>query len=345
MAGAKKNNVLISVIIPVYNVEKYLEKCLDTVTNNSYHNLEIICINDGSTDHSAEILLSYAEKDSRILVINQENQGVCAARNAGIQYSHGEYIAFIDSDDYIDKYYFETLVHCIVKKKADIVICNVLKMNSNNNKQDNGIRHFYYKRLDARSFFGNFYARHLVTGRLYKSTILYKHSFASNIVFTEDTIFNLEVINDLKKPLVYQTDTPLYYYIQREDSASHTWESTSLKAMADYYFDAIRDHKNYQGEWGWMLTLQVIKTTLSYRYLVRFRPDAKSLIKEANQKLFLLFQDLMRYPNMPKIEMIKHLVMYICPCLYRRYRIINDPTMRAWEEKEKKLYYNRNNSP
>ena len=89
----------ISVIIPVYNTERYLPRCLDSVLSNTYDNLEVICINDGSTDNSINILDNYKVSDERVVVINQKNSGVSAARNAGINVATGEYIAFIDSDD------------------------------------------------------------------------------------------------------------------------------------------------------------------------------------------------------------------------------------------------------
>ena len=96
------NKPTVSVIIPVYNVEQYLSKCLDSVINQTFKNIEIICINDGSTDNSLKILNEYAMADKRIIVINQENSGVYAARNKGLQIANGKYISFVDSDDWIE---------------------------------------------------------------------------------------------------------------------------------------------------------------------------------------------------------------------------------------------------
>ena len=100
----------VSVIIPVYNVEKYLPKCLESVTAQTYANLEIICVNDGSPDNSSAILEEYAKKDGRIIIINQENTGLSGARNTGIRAASGEYIVFVDSDDWIDAETVETAV-------------------------------------------------------------------------------------------------------------------------------------------------------------------------------------------------------------------------------------------
>ena len=102
---------LVSVIIPIYNVEKYVAQCLDSIISQSYTNLEIICVNDGSTDSSGEIVQEYAQRDCRICYFEQENQGLGGARNKGLDEAQGEYIYFIDSDDYIDSGYIEGLVN------------------------------------------------------------------------------------------------------------------------------------------------------------------------------------------------------------------------------------------
>ena len=103
------NNPKISVIIPVYNVEDYLEECLDSIINQTFKDLEIICINDGSQDNSLNILEEYAEKDNRIKIITTKNQGLSAARNRGLENITGDYVYFIDSDDYLELTAFEEL--------------------------------------------------------------------------------------------------------------------------------------------------------------------------------------------------------------------------------------------
>jgi glycosyltransferase involved in cell wall biosynthesis len=111
----------ISVIIPVYNAEKYLRQCLDSVVNQTLKDIEIICINDGSTDNSLQILNEYASKDRRIIVINQNNSGIGAARNSGLKVAQGHYIGFVDSDDWVDLTYYETLYNEAIKNNADLV--------------------------------------------------------------------------------------------------------------------------------------------------------------------------------------------------------------------------------
>ena len=101
--------IKVSIIIPIYNTAKYLPRCLDSAINQTLQEIEIICINDGSTDNSLEILREYKKKDSRIVIINLQNGGVARARNTGIKKATGEFIGFIDSDDYVDTKYFENL--------------------------------------------------------------------------------------------------------------------------------------------------------------------------------------------------------------------------------------------
>ena len=114
---------IVSVLIPVYNVEKYLKKCLDSVTNQTLMNIEIICVNDGSTDDSLKILEEYKAVDSRIKIVNKENGGLPSARNAGLDAAHGEYVGFVDSDDYIEPNMFERLVEVARNEQSEVVIC------------------------------------------------------------------------------------------------------------------------------------------------------------------------------------------------------------------------------
>ena len=118
----------ISVIIPVYNVERFLKKCLESVINQTLSDLEIICINDGSTDKSLSILNSFAQKDNRIIVINQDNQGQSCARNAGLSIATGKYIGFVDSDDWIDLDFYEKLYNTAKKYNADIAAAGIKRL-------------------------------------------------------------------------------------------------------------------------------------------------------------------------------------------------------------------------
>lgn len=120
-------------IVPVYNVEKYLVRCLDSIINQTYQNLEIILVNDGSTDNSGEICRRYAQNDSRIRLFTQENQGLSAARNTGLDHMKGEYIVFVDSDDYISVHFVEIMLSKLLEYGVKIAVCADLKVNDADN--------------------------------------------------------------------------------------------------------------------------------------------------------------------------------------------------------------------
>ena len=120
------NTDIISIIIPVYNIEKYLSKCLESIAIQSYQNLEILLIDDGSSDRSPEICDAYKKKDKRFCVIHKENGGLSSARNAGIEIASGKYLLFVDGDDYIDKDMVKILYKRIKQDKSDMAFCNYL---------------------------------------------------------------------------------------------------------------------------------------------------------------------------------------------------------------------------
>lgn len=120
----------VSVIVPIYNVEKYLARCLESLINQTLEDIEIICVNDGSTDNSADILTKFAEKDERIKVITQVNSGLSEARNAGISASTGKFIAFLDSDDFVDLDFYEALYNSAIKNNCDIACGNIIRENN-----------------------------------------------------------------------------------------------------------------------------------------------------------------------------------------------------------------------
>lgn len=133
------NNPLISVIVPVYNTDQYLRKCIESICNQTYTNLEIILIDDGSQDNSPAICDEFAQKDNRIKVIHKENGGVAAARNAGLDNATGDYIGFVDSDDFIEKSMYEKLLDASVKYGADLSLCNIHLADASGNLIDNTV--------------------------------------------------------------------------------------------------------------------------------------------------------------------------------------------------------------
>ena len=133
-----KEDYLISIIVPVYKVEKYLQECVTSIQNQTYRNLEIILVDDGSPDKSGKLCNEYAKRDSRIKVIHKVNGGLSSARNAGLKIAKGEYIGFVDSDDYIRKNMYEKLLDACIQNKTEIAACNYNYIINGNEKKRAG---------------------------------------------------------------------------------------------------------------------------------------------------------------------------------------------------------------
>jgi glycosyltransferase involved in cell wall biosynthesis len=208
------NDIKISVIVPVYNVELYLRRCLDSLVNQTLKDIEIICINDCSPDNSIVILEEYAKKDERLKIINLEkNRGVSAARNIGIKQARGEYVGFCDSDDYVDLEFFEKLYENNDNGKLDIIIGGV-KVKYLNRK--NEITFPMFERISKNRF-----AHQCFCEAIYKRSHLKNNQIEfSPFVISEDWLFCCKAIFFAKKIKVI--DGIFYHYIFRENSATTT---------------------------------------------------------------------------------------------------------------------------
>lgn len=190
---------MLSVIIPVYNVEKYLDECLDSVINQSLMDLEIIIVNDGSTDNSSTIIEKFKQKDSRIKVINQKNHGLAAARNAGIEVATGKYITFLDSDDWIDLKMYQMMLEKMEKETADIVSCSVDDNYKNKNIPSLVLNDEVIKNIDVNRtlFFTNYLLKEgiVVWNKIYRSKIIKEKSIrfvGKEHILQEDIYFNFQ---------------------------------------------------------------------------------------------------------------------------------------------------------
>lgn len=201
-------NSKISIIVPVFNSAKWLNKCIDSIIEQTYNNIEIILIDDGSTDNSPEICDEYAKRDSRIRVIHKKNEGVSIARNTGIDTSTGEYIKFVDSDDWIEKDCCEKLVNIIEKESVDLVICG-LNVFQNNKLLRNP--HLENKKIDIREGFKEYkYINKIFAApwnKLYKKEKILK-KFKEGQSLGEDLAFNLDYLKGIDK--IYVTEYCLY---------------------------------------------------------------------------------------------------------------------------------------
>ncbi len=215
---------LISVIVPVYNVEKYLDNCVQSILRQSYTNLEIILIDDGSTDKSSQLCDEYSQKDKRIKVIHKKNGGQSDARNVGITVATGKYIAFVDSDDYIDEQFLEQLYLAIKKNKSDISMCKykkTYKLNEKNKKIYNKcIIYSPEEALRELLLFQN--ADNYIWNKLYKKELFFKLSFKVGKKMEDLGIIYL-IFSKAKK--IVSIDYEGYFYVQREGSTM--WQVNS----------------------------------------------------------------------------------------------------------------------
>lgn len=221
----------LSIIVPVYNVEKYLPKCLESLIKQTLKDIEIICVNDGSIDNSLAILKEFASKDSRIKIIDNQHQGVAKTRNTGIEQSTGEYIGFVDSDDYIDIDFFEKLYNSATKSNSDIAIASILKhknlfniYNAKYTKEETAITIQDKIKLceDKKHFF--FYA----WNKIYHSGFIKENNikFSEGQIY-EDVMFAIKALYYSNKIIsVYGTK---YHYIEHENSLTKSKDKTGEK--------------------------------------------------------------------------------------------------------------------
>lgn len=216
----------ISIIIPVYNVDKYLSRCLDSVIAQTYKNFEAICVNDGSTDNSLSILNKYAKKDSRIKIITQQNKGPSETRNTGLKKAIGEYICFIDSDDFVHSQYLEILLKNA--NKNTISKCFFLNFSNNTNIENFKITDIKKNIFQANTYYEKTKDINLTAwGKLYHKEIISDIYFNNKCFFSEDVLFNADVLTS--KINIAELSVPLYYYFQNPLSLIH--KKSSIKKI------------------------------------------------------------------------------------------------------------------
>lgn len=218
----RENNPLVSIIIPVYNVEKYLKKCLDSIVNQTYRNLEIIVVNDGSPDNSWRIIEKYQQEDTRIVYVKRQNGGLGAARNSGIEVSHGEFLCFVDSDDWISLEYVDRLLNVAITDNSDVVICNMQYIYSDGQVKPRTPKITKYEIINSeealkREFIGDQYKFH-APNKFCKRDIFIKN----NIRFPEGKVYE-DVMTTYKYFLytdrVSLIPNELYFYLQSRDGS------------------------------------------------------------------------------------------------------------------------------
>ncbi len=253
-------NTLISVVIPVYNVSKYLKQCLDSILNQTYHNLEILLVNDGSTDDSLAICEAYQKTDSRIVVISQVNKGLAGARNTGIENATGTYLLFVDSDDWMELHAIETAISYI--NQVDLVCFSfykeypttqVARVFGLNGKYDAAFMQRRITGLVKEELSDPSHLETLVTawGKIYKTDIIKKNAIKaknlSEIGSWEDGFFSWEYLNQSQS--VYILDKPLYNYRKFNSESITSNYKNGLLEKTNHMFDLLLEQlqKHHKG--------------------------------------------------------------------------------------------------
>lgn len=225
---------LVSVIVPIYKVEDYLEKCIESIISQTYKEIEVILVNDGSPDNCLKICNDYAKRDNRIIVVDKKNGGLSDARNAGISQSTGKYLVFIDSDDYIESNMIEELYNNIVDTQADISICNFYKTINGVDYKNKSI---YNGSIDSdgKNIYNMLYNKHSIQtiiswNKIYKRELFNDCKYPVGLIH-EDQYIICDILKKCKK-ISYITDKFLYHYVERNNSIMKTFNVKRFDIVA-----------------------------------------------------------------------------------------------------------------
>lgn len=304
----------ISVIIPIYNAEAYLERCILSILNQTYQDVELIAVNDGSTDHSLEILQELLADKRHCKIINQTNQGVSGARNTGIVHAIGTYLAFIDSDDFVAPNYLEILIKASSQGEMDWILSGTSYIQEKEEIKVVSMEEDTWEQKELANKFSYIDYTTSIHGKLYKKEIIDKHQLRFDITmsFAEDRDFNIEYIRHIKRahniPYIgytYCTDIPNslskknYYYKFKNDCIywnkvlSLCINSHSFNVyVVNRFYNAIVDNISIMTKWlGIKQTLQIIKRDYQKDYQ-RFILSYTSYIDAPIWQKYIIRQDL-----------------------------------------------------
>ena len=312
---------LVSIIIPVYKVEKYLKECLESVVNQIYKNLEIILVDDGSPDSCGKICDEYAKNDERVKVIHKENGGLSSARNKGLDVASGSYISFVDSDDVIDKRFIETLYHMCVENNCDIAECGFKRFKGDievENAESEEIKVISAIEMQNKLFVDGESAQTvIVCDKLYKKYLFDSIRFPIGKVH-EDESATYKILYSCKTSVV-ATNLKLYYY--RENLNSITGKKFNIKRLD--ILDAYEERKNFYKEKGenelYRKSLSNYAETLRNCYLMvslNIEKDKKDILKNILMRNKQILNEILKCTKMSKIQKLKTLTFRVFPQIY-----------------------------
>ena len=277
--------IKVSIIVPIYNVEKYLKRCLDSLVNQTLNDIEIICINDGSTDDSLDILNEYAKRDERIVVINQENSGQSVARNRGIDVAKGEYVGFVDSDDWVSEDYFECL-YAEILSHPDIVIFGANTFYENIGKIKAG--QYSSKTFPSKFNINKLFQYHTICmNKLYRKEFLVTNDikFAENQKYSEEQLLFVKSLILAKNVSVIKKDIYNYRKNRKESLTGQKYKKDFSPISTCYYIiNFLSNIDNYNLKYK--IYSKYLQKTLSWR---------SKLLPELRGEYFVKLKELFAY--------------------------------------------------
>lgn len=316
---------MISVIVPIYNVEEYLPACIESILNQTYKDLEVLLIDDGSTDNSGKICDEYTKRDNRCIVIHQLNKGLSGARNTGLKYATGEYISFIDGDDYIHPQMLEILYEALQKGDYDFSMTlhketwenekfkSINKVDYDILKQDDLIYTFFDRKNKKANYPSYFF--YMVWNKLYHKATIDNIRFQKTAA--EDCVFSIDIYTKTKNAILVKNE--LYYWVQRKTSITHqSSNQRDINTIISYYqcLQKIPKHKfEYRAAALEMLYKRMIICRFNMNKSV-WKQEIKKMNKGIKEKTINEF-----YAN--KYISNLHKITYLCfihmPLFFRIY--------------------------
>ncbi|QFJ53909.1 glycosyltransferase [Pseudobutyrivibrio xylanivorans] len=313
---ANNSQPLVSIIVPMYNVAEYLGKCLDSIMGQSYTKLQILLIDDGSTDRTATIAKQYARIDSRFTYIHQENKGLSGARNTGIENANGEYIAFVDSDDWIEPDYVSHMVQDALKTDADIIICGYVEEGGSCRQisldKSNGFSRTSAMRILGNIFTEDYLAMIVAWNKLYKKQVFDKVRFAVGKIHEDE--FAIHRIIDESK-LICTVPEPLYHYRIRTDGITGSKHTDDIR-----HFDVFEAHQDrveccknqFYGEFYRLIVYSMFEELIQLMF--RYSDEAYKKYHLDNRFRKLLLRECIRhYRQLDKHQKREYLMAIISP--------------------------------
>ena len=317
---------LISIIVPVYNAEKYLGKCIQSLLSQNYTNIELVLVDDGSTDSSGILCDNYAESDSRIIVIHKQNGGVSSARNIGLETATGKYVTFVDSDDYVSNNYISSLYNNLIRNKTDLSFCKFAFLyNDIDYREESDLpslidlsQNFTLISFANRFFNSKEYIPSSACRILYKKSIITDLKFNKDIRIGEDWMFILNAIFRSKR--ISSVNEPLYFYRSNENSATHSYYKDYLNNVINIKYELEKLFANLTGSFNLLSTYNAL---LCYHAVTNelkgSKKDYRKKIKEIRESdLYPYF----KFTQVFSICGLKKKIKYILIWILVKFRLV-----------------------